>query len=122
MTATYAHENATPPPGPCGHCGGTAAAGVHRRPPRDEEATVDSRVRLDPRISYSAKGIWAAIAAIPEGTPITIKKLAEGKDGHHAVRSALNELIKHGYLARGERVRNERGQLGPYQYRLTDPL
>ncbi|MGW4774184.1 hypothetical protein ACWEO2_39850 [Nocardia sp. NPDC004278] len=88
---------------------------------KEEFTQVSNKLCRDDRLSHNAKGVWIAIASNADGFPVTLDKLVkESADGHHAVRSGLAELRKYGYVIRGERVRNELGHLGPYEYLITD--
>lgn len=99
-----------------------ARGGVRRgRMAQAEFTQVSNKLCRDNRLSHNAKGVWIAIASNADGFPVTLDKLVkESADGRYAVRSGMDELIKFGYVTRGERVRNELGHLGPYEYLITD--
>jgi helix-turn-helix protein len=58
-------------------------------------------VLRDSRMSYTARGIIAALLSLPDGQPIDIRTLAERTtDGRERVASAIRELERFGYLRR----------------------
>ena len=74
-------------------------------------------VAQDVQLSYRAIGVLAAILA---GAKISAESLSgESTEGRDAVRSALTELEKAGYLVR-ERIRNERSELENRSYIFLD--
>ncbi|MGW0006076.1 hypothetical protein ACWDT6_19830 [Nocardia grenadensis] len=111
------HDRGCGVPGAPG--GGPETGGARRGPlPPREYEEVSEALRRDTRVSNNARGIWFCIATRPDG--FTIEALVrESADGHHAIRSGINELMEHGYLVRGTRARNERGHLGVYDYLFT---
>lgn len=74
----------------------------------------------DRRISFKAKGIFGLISTHRDGYGITPESIAnDGKDGIAAVRSALQELERYGYLERTQERRLD-GTMGPTTYYITD--
>jgi len=77
----------------------------------------------DSRLSFKARGLLAELMSHRTGWSITLKNLAQGKDGRDAVRGAVNELIALGYLTRSdERGHDEKGRLTDYTYQTHDPF
>lgn len=77
----------------------------------------------DSRLSFKARGLLAELMSHKSGWSISIKTLSNGKDGAHAIRAAVNELMEFGYLIRSDkRQRNDAGQLTDYVYTTCDPV
>jgi hypothetical protein len=75
----------------------------------------------DPNISYKAKGLLTYLLSHEVGYTITIGQIIrESGDGKQAVRSALEELIKSGYLET-QRTTDERGYNAGLAYFIKDP-
>jgi len=75
----------------------------------------------DPNISYKAKGLLTYLLSHEVGYTITIGQIIrESGDGKQAVRSALEELIKAGYLET-QRTTDERGYNAGLAYFIKDP-
>lgn len=77
----------------------------------------------DKRLSWVARGILAWLMTHGDGFQITMRQL-EGeswKEGREALRSAIAELEKLGYLHRQE-TRGRGGQKGAYRWYLLDPF
>jgi hypothetical protein len=82
------------------------------RAPRaaDNFAQISNTVLQDERLSYRARGIAASMLSRPPGWTTSSERLAQaGAEGREAVRSALKELEKFGYLVR-TRSKNDKGQ------------
>lgn len=77
----------------------------------------------DSRISLKAKGLLAQLMSHQPGWKVSVKSLAEANScGLDTIRSAVSELMEAGYLERSEsRERDEKGQLGDYNYVTKDP-
>lgn len=71
----------------------------------------------DERLSWKAKGLLVYLLSKPDDWKTYLAQLVNSStDGMDSVRSGFNELIASGYIIRGERVRNERGNLKEYEY------
>ncbi len=85
----------------------------------DQYTQVDNAWLRDDRLSLKARGLFVQILSHREGWSISIASLVRANpEGDSAIRSALAELIRFGYLIRGERERDESGRLGDYEYTL----
>ncbi|WP_189135114.1 hypothetical protein [Wenjunlia tyrosinilytica] len=74
----------------------------------------------DPRLSFKAKGVFGLISTHRDGYGITPDTIAAAStDGVSAVKTALRELERYGYLTR-ERERRPDGTLGTSTYFITD--
>ncbi len=73
-------------------------------------AMIDRRTAEDERLSFRARGVLLWLLAKPDDWHTDSILIAEaGQEGRDAVRTALNELQRYGYLVR-ERRQNEAGQ------------
>ncbi|MFI8194901.1 hypothetical protein ACIF8T_40490, partial [Streptomyces sp. NPDC085946] len=86
----------------------------------DQFTQIANRLFRDAELSYKAKGIFGCISTHRDGWQVTVADLAAvGPDGREAVRVALKELERCGYLIR-ERLRRADGTLGEIVYSITD--
>lgn len=76
----------------------------------DNFAQIANTILQDERLSYRARGLAASMLSRPPGWTTSSERLAAaGAEGREAVRSALKELEKFGYLIR-TRAKNDKGQ------------
>ncbi|MFC9161928.1 hypothetical protein ACFTZ8_13980 [Streptomyces fungicidicus] len=96
-------------------------AGVRRAVMAADQFTqIANRLFRDTRLSLRAKGIFGICSTHRNGWQVTITDLAAvGPDGREAVRVAVRELERCGYLIR-ERLRRADGTLGEIVYSITD--
>ncbi|MFJ9380497.1 hypothetical protein [Streptomyces sp. NPDC101455] len=86
----------------------------------DQFTQIANGLFRDTRLSYKAKGAFGYVSTHRDGWQVTIADLVRlGPDGREAVRAALVELERHGYLVR-ERLRSPDGTLGEIVYCITD--
>lgn len=70
----------------------------------------------DKNLTLKAKGLLSVMLSLPETWDYTLKGLAHiSKEGVDAIREAIRELEKAGYILRS-RTRNEKGQLKNTEY------
>lgn len=68
---------------------------------KNKFATTPNELLNDPEISLRAKGLYGYIQSKPDGWNFSAERISrESKEGLHAVRMALVELEKFGYLER----------------------
>jgi hypothetical protein len=76
----------------------------------DHFTMISNDAARDARLSFRARGVLTFILSHREGWEVNSTDIAgEGKEGRDAVRVALNELERHGYLTR-QKYRGEGGQ------------
>lgn len=77
----------------------------------------------DTRLSLKAIGLLAQLMSHSVGWKVSVRTLAQANGcGLDMIRSAIDELLEHGYLVRSEqRERNAQGQLGDYTYATSEP-
>lgn len=81
---------------------------------------IHNRLFRDPRLSFKAKGVFGLISTHRDGYGVTAEWIARAStDGVSAVKSALRELERLGYLARGQ-GRDDNGRVGAMVYHITD--
>lgn len=67
-------------------------------------------------LSLKAKGLLSQMLSLPEDWDYTLQGLAHiNQEGIDAIRAAVKELEKEGYITRS-RIRNDKGQLGGTEY------
>lgn len=87
--------------------------------PSDNYAQIHNAALADGRLSFKARGVLAYMLSRPPGWTTSSERLAAGgKDGDTAIRSALKELEKLGYLRRLKH-RNEDGTYN-WDQEITD--
>lgn len=90
---------------------------IFRIEKHEKYVVLDKGFLNDPRISFKAKGVLAYMLSKPDGWNFVETDIARhGKDQSLAIKTAIKELIAAGYITRGNRKRNEKGQLGAYEY------
>ena len=91
---------------------------------KNKNYTVMSNHHLrDKNISLKAKGLLSEMLSLPDDWDYTLSGLAViNKENVDAIRSAVNELEKNGYITR-QRTRYENGTLGGIEYIIhEEPL
>lgn len=70
---------------------------------------IRNKTLRDSRLSFKARGLLTYLLSLPDQTTVNREDLSKfGTEGEYAVRTALQELVKFGYIEH-ERVRGERG-------------
>ena len=78
---------------------------------------VDKGFVNDKRLGFKEKGILLYFLSKPDGWDFYEEEIASNStDGLSAVKAGIHKLMETGYIVRGERQRNEKGQLGAYEY------
>ena len=78
---------------------------------------VDKGFINDERLSFKEKGILLYFLSKPDKWEFFEEEIAShSRDGISAVKAGIKKLIECGYIVRGERIRNDKGQLGAYEY------
>jgi hypothetical protein len=78
---------------------------------------VDKGFINDKRLGFKEKGILLYFLSKPEGWNFYEEEIASNStDGISSVKAGIKKLMETGYIIRGERQRNEKGQLGAYEY------
>ncbi|RAJ76997.1 hypothetical protein K377_06166 [Streptomyces sp. PsTaAH-137] len=82
--------------------------------------TVFNYAARDRRMSRRARGLLVELLSHRDGYGVSLKMLlSAGPEGRDALRTALRELERYGYLLR-ERARDASGQLAETRYFVTD--
>lgn len=105
-----------------GHIRGCLTVSIRRtRLPIDDFVQIDNTWMRDSRLSRKARGLLAELLTHSVGWEITIESLVRGgPEGREAIRGAIRELEKAGYLER-KRRRQANGTLSGTDYELRDP-
>ncbi|MEV7815593.1 MULTISPECIES: helix-turn-helix domain-containing protein [Streptomyces] len=75
----------------------------------------------DTRLSRRARGLLVELLSHRDGYGVSIELLVkQGPEGRDAIRGALDELEKHGYLHRTRERDEKTGRLGNAVYEVTD--
>ncbi|MFD2868508.1 DnaD domain-containing protein [Kurthia populi] len=84
---------------------------------------IDNEIVNNEEISWQAKGMMLYLLSKPDGWSFYEKDLTNrATNGKDSVRSIIKELLDYGYLKRGKRLRNDKGNLGGYKYVVEDYL
>lgn len=87
----------------------------------DHFTQVSNDLARDRRLSRRARGLFVELASHKEGWQTSIAKLAEnGPEGIHAIRVAISELEKYGYLVRVQVRDPKTRQVVGTEYWITD--
>lgn len=82
---------------------------------------VYNKAARDKRLSRRARGLLVELLSHRDGFGVSIEGLvAQGPEGRDAIRSAIAELEKYGYLHRERERDAETGRLGDAVYSVTD--
>ena len=83
-------------------------------------SVIDNRFLHDPRLSWKAKGLLGYLLSKPNDWKIYESDLVNhARDGKDAVRSALGELKKYGYL-NWQQKRVKGGKFDGYDYMICE--
>jgi hypothetical protein len=88
---------------------------------RTKGFTVMSNYHLnDKTISLKAKGLLSQMLSLPDSWDFTLRGLASiNKENLDAIRTAVLELEKHGYITRRQ-LRNSSGKLAKIEYTIYE--
>ena len=76
---------------------------------------IDKRIFTDKKLSYRAKGVLGYLLSRPDNWLVNMVDVAnQSTEGRDAVITAVNELMKHGYVERIEH--RENGRFKSYEY------
>ena len=80
---------------------------------------IDKNALQDTRLSWKSKGLLSYLLSLPDDWKVYINELKNhAKDGRDSTRTALNELIKFGYVTRTQT--RETGRFVGYDYVVSD--
>lgn len=92
---------------------------ILRKQQRNQYTVIDQSIFKDKTLSNKALGMLCRMLSLPDGWEFSVEGLATlSTDGVSAVRSQLNELEEHGYLARNY-VRGE-GKISGIEYVVSE--
>ena len=76
---------------------------------------IDKRIFTDKKLSYRAKGVLGYLLSRPDNWLVNMVDVAnQSTEGRDAVITAVNELMKHGYVERIEH--RDKGRFSHYEY------
>lgn len=82
--------------------------------------TICNKALRDTNLSLKAKGLYCFMASLPKDWDYTVAGLvAVLKEGREAIMSAINELIKYGYLERYN-IKDNKGRFSDVAYILYE--
>ena len=83
-------------------------------------AQIDKRLINDTSISWKTKGILIYLLSKPNNWTAQVKDIIKhATDGRDAVRSAINEAVKAGYIRRVQ-YKNSKGQYAGIEYQVFE--
>lgn len=83
---------------------------IERSKHAQEFVIIGNQAARDNRLSFRARGLHHHLLSLPPGWRVTTAQLAkDNPEGREAIRTALNELVKLGYVTR-EKRQGERGR------------
>ena len=83
-------------------------------------AQIANSALRDEVLSWPGTGLLAYLLSLPDDWEINLSDLKNRKkSGKAATRTALNELVRHGYIER-RIVRNEKGRFVQFEYLLYE--
>jgi len=88
----------------------TGGIAIERSRHAQEFVIIGNHAARDSRLSFRARGLHHHLLSLPSGWRVTTAQLAkDNPEGREAIRTALNELVKLGYVTR-EKRQGERGR------------
>ena len=97
-----------------------ASLTVCRSPRNGNFFTISNYYLRDRSLSMKAKGLFTLLLSLPESWDFSLRGLASiSKEGVDAIREAVRELEKFGYIVR-TRIRNAKGQMDSAEYTLYE--
>lgn len=80
---------------------------------------IDKNALQDSRLSWKCRGLLAYLLSLPDEWEVYIKELTNhATDGRDSTTTAINELIKFGYIIRERKT--EKGKFKGYNYTVSD--
>lgn len=96
------------------------AGQIHRQKKNKDFVTLDTHCLRNPALKWDAKGLHSYLMQLPESWRINIADLeTRSKTGREGTSSAMNALVKAGYVYR-ERVHGKKGKFEGYDYRVFE--
>ncbi len=81
---------------------------------------IDKRALQDKSLSWKAKGLLAYLLSLPDNWRVYVDELKNhSTDGRESTRTAVNQLMKSGYLKRSQLI-NDKGQFEGYDYAIFE--
>ena len=75
----------------------------------------------DWRLSYKEIGLYCNMLKFPDDWEFSVRNLStRHKDKKSSIKTALDSLIRYGYIARGNQFRDEKGFFCSYDYVIYD--
>ena len=99
---------------------------IVRKKRKSDNFTVLENSTINAQLSWAGRGLLVYLLSKPENWQISVNqlmKVTEGtakKTGRDGLYSLLDELIGLGFIERGERLRNNGGQLAGYSYTVYE--
>jgi len=93
---------------------------VYSSPGDKQDTVISNSVLQDPNIPFDALGCLVYLLSLPPAWEIKPSVIMEERNiGRDRLRRIMKDLELAGYLKR-DRIRNEKGMLGSYRYRLSE--
>ena len=88
---------------------------------KERDYTVLNNIFIrDKTLSWKAKGVMTYLLSLPDDWSVYLSEIqTHATDGRDSLRTAINELVEHGYLVRTQ-VRNDSGKFGSLTYEIVE--
>ncbi|WKW87091.1 helix-turn-helix DNA binding domain protein [Microbacterium phage Nicole72] len=98
-------------------------ATIRRGPrPADNYTIISNTAARDSRLTLRARGLLTLLSSHAVGFTTSLAALArQNPEGIDAIRKAVHELERYGYLVREEQARDEQGRVGESIWTLGEP-
>jgi hypothetical protein len=99
---------------------------IVRKKRKSDNFTVLENTTINANLSWASRGLLVYLLSKPENWQISVNqlmKVTEGtakKTGRDGLYAMIDELVSLGFIERGERIRNKRGQLAGFSYTVFE--
>jgi len=92
-----------------------------KKDPNNPYVMINKEMINDKELSMRATGLLCYMLSLPDDWEFYETELKKHfPEGKKAIHSTIEELIKLGYIIKGEQIRNEHGRFGSYDYEIHE--